>query len=192
MNPEASSIVFLGGDFQGGSYVLRIRLKESAALSFGGFKRGKIISLLAGNYLYAGSAMSSKGATSLANRLVRHATRSGRKRPHIIQEEMLRRFNAIGLGDGNLTRKRHKNLHWNIDHLLDLPAAELTGACIIRTRERLEARLGRFIERDPHTIVFEKGFGANDGPGNTHLLRLASGDAWWPTLPERLSVEFGI
>ena len=106
---------------------------------------------------------------------------------------MLRRFNAIGLGDGNLTRKRHKNLHWNVDHLLDLlPPAELTGACIIRTRERLEARLGQFLERDPRTFVFEKGLGANDVPGNTHILRLTGGDAWWASLPERLSVEFGI
>ncbi len=192
VNPEASSTVFLVGDFQGGSYVLRIRLKENAALSFGGFKRGKIISLLAGEYLYAGSAMSKKGAASLANRLTRHATRSGRKRPHNIRDEMLRRFNAIGLGNGNLTRKRLKNLHWNVDHLLDLPAAELTGACIIRTRERLEARLGRFLERDPHTIVIEKGLGANDVPGNTHILRLSGGDAWWTSLPQRLSVYFGL
>ena len=189
VNSETSSLVFLGGDFQGGSYVLRIRLKENAALSFGGFKRGKTISLLAGEYLYAGSAMSKKGPASLANRLVRHATRSGGKRPHNIQEEMLRRFNAIGLGDGNLTRKRHKNLHWNIDHLLDLPAAELTGACIIRTRERLEARLGQFLERDPRTIVFEKGLGANDVPGNTHILRLSGGDAWWTSLPQRLGAD---
>ena len=192
VNPEASSTVFLGGDFQGGSYVLRIRLKENAALSFGGFKRGKIIGLPAGEYVYVGSAMSKKGAASLANRLVRHATRTGGKRPHNIRDEMLRRFNAIGLGDGNLTRKRLKNLHWNIDYLLDLPAAELTGACIIRTRERLEARLGQFLERDPRTFVFEKGLGANDVPGNTHILRLSAGDAWWTSLPQRLSVYFGL
>ncbi len=192
VNPEASSIVFLGGDFQGGSYVLRIRLKESAALSFGGFKRGKIITLPAGEYVYVGSAMSQKGPASLANRLVRHATRTGRRRPHNIRDEMLRRFNAIGLGDGNLTRKRLKNLHWNVDHLLDLPAAELTGACIIRTRERLEARIGKFLERDPRTIVFEKGLGANDVPGNTHILRLSAGDAWWTSLPERLEAHFDI
>ena len=192
MNSETSSLVFLGGDFQGGSYVLRIRLEENVALSFGGFKRGKEVPLTAGEYVYIGSAMSGKGAASLARRLVRHATRSGRKRPHNIREEMLLRFNAMGLGNGNLTPIQEKRLRWNVDHLLDLSTAELTGACIIRTGERLEARLGQFLERDPRTFVFEEGLGANDVPGNTHILRLAGGDAWWTSLPQRLSVYFGL
>ena len=171
---------------------MRIRLEGKAALSFGGFKRGKTIELPAGEYVYVGSATSKKGAASLANRLVRHATRSGRKEPHGIRGEMLRRFNAIGLGNANLKPTGQKNLHWNIDHLLDLPVAELTGACILRTPEYLEGCLGEFLERDPQTIVVEKGLGANDVPGNTHLLRLAAGDAWWATLPERLRARFGI
>lgn len=190
VNPKASSLVFLGGESQGGSYILRIRLAETAALAFGGFKRGKILELPAGEYVYVGSAMSQNGSASLANRLVRHATRSRGKRPHRIRVEMLRRFKAIGRGNGDLNPARKKNLHWNIDYLLDLPVAELTGACILRTPEYLEERLGQFLKRDPHTIVVEKGLGANDVPGNTHLLRLSAGDAWWATLPERLSVKF--
>ena len=87
MNPDASSLVFLGDDSRGGSYVLRICLAEDAALPFGGFKRGKTIALPSGEYVYAGSAMSMKGAASLANRLIRHATRSGGKRPHGIRAE---------------------------------------------------------------------------------------------------------
>ena len=170
---------------------MRIRLAEHTALQFGGFKRGKTIELPAGAYVYVGSAMSQKGAASLANRLVRHATRSRRKRPHRIRVEMLRRFKAISLGNGDLKPARIKNLHWNVDHLLDLPVAELTGACILRTPECLEARLGQFLECDPHTIVVERGLGANDVPGNTHLLGLAAGDAWWAMLPERISDEFG-
>ena len=191
MSPEESPIVVLGGDSQGGTYILRIHLTETAALQFGGFKRGKTIELTAGEYVYVGSATSKNGAASLANRLVRHATRSRRKRPHSIRVEMLRRFKAIGLGNRDLKPAREKNLHWNVDHLLDLPVAELTGACILRTPECLEARLGQFLECDPHTIVVEKGLGANDVPGNTHLLGLAAGDAWWAMLPERLSDEFG-
>ena len=171
---------------------MRIRLAEPTPLSFGGFKRGKIISLPAGEYVYVGSATSKKGAASLANRLVRHATRSGRKEPHGIRCELLRRLNHIGLGNENLKPATQKNLHWNIDYLLDLPAAELTGACILRTPEYLEERLGKFLERDPQTIVVEKGLGANDVPGNTHLLRLAAGEAWWTSLPERLRGHFGI
>lgn len=191
MDREVPSLVVLGGESLGGSYILRIRLAEHTALQFGGFKRGKTIELPAGAYVYVGSATSKNGAASLANRLVRHATRSRRKRPHRIRVEMLRRFKAIGLGNGDLKPARKKNLHWNVDHLLDLPVAELTGACILRTPECLEARLGQFLECDPHTIVVEKGLGANDVPGNTHLLGLAAGDAWWAMLPERLSDEFG-
>ena len=192
MNPEIPSLVFLGGDSQCGSYVLRIRLAEDAALPFGGFKRGKTIALPSGEYVYAGSAMSKKGAASLANRLIRHATRSGRKRPHGIRAEMLQRFHNVGLSNGNLAPPAAKKIHWNVDHLLDLPAVDLDGACIIRTPNHLEDRLGRFLERDSHTIVFEKGLGANDAPGNTHLLRLAAGDAWWASLPARLRAEIDI
>lgn len=192
VNPKSSSLVFLGGDSQGGSYILRIRLAEHTELQFGGFKRGKILELPAGEYVYVGSAMAKRGAASLANRLVRHATRSGRNEPHGIRAEMLRRFKSIGLGNGNLKPAGQKNLHWNIDHLLDVPAAELTGACVIRTPECLEKRLGQFLERDPHTFAVEKGLGANDVPGNTHLLGLAAGDVWWSTLAGRLSVEFDI
>lgn len=192
MNREVSSLVVLGGETLGGSYILRIRLAEHTALQFGGFKRGKSIELPANEYIYVGSAMSKKGAASLANRLVRHATRSNRKEPHGIRAEMLRRFKAIGLGNGNLRLTGQKNLHWNVDHLLDLPVAELTGACILRTPEYLEERLGKFLDRDPHTFVVEKGLGANDVPGNTHLLGLAAGDAWWAALPERIGAKFGI
>ena len=190
--PAAPSLVFLGGDSKGGSYILRIRLAEHTELQFGGFKGGKTIELPAGEYVYVGSAMAKRGAASLANRLTRHATRSGGKRPHEIRSEMLRRFNAIGLGNGDLKPARQKNLHWNVDHLLDLPVAELTGACILQSPVHLEKRLGKFLERDPHTIVVEKGLGANDAPGNTHLLRLAAGDVWWSTLAGRLSVKFDI
>lgn len=192
MSPEIPSLVFLGDDSRGGSYVLRICLAEDAALPFGGFKRGRIIELPASEYVYVGSAMSKKGAASLANRLIRHATRSGRKRPHGIRTEMLQRFHAVGLSNGNLASPAAKKLHWNVDYLLDLPTADLTFACVIRTPNPLEERLGRFLERDPRTIVFEKGLGANDAPGNTHLLRLKAGDAWWASLPARLSAEIDV
>ena len=96
------------------------------------------------------------------------------------------------LSNGNLASPAAKKLHWNVDYLLDLPTADLTFACVIRTPNPLEERLGRFLERDSHTIVVEKGLGANDVPGNTHLLGLAAGDAWWSTLSGRLRVKFDI
>lgn len=82
---EIPSIHIIGDDSQAGTYILGIRLKENTTLQFGRFKKGKRISLPTSDYVYVGSALSEKGATSLARRLIRHATRSGDKPPHAIR-----------------------------------------------------------------------------------------------------------
>ena len=184
---EISSIAIIGDESHAGTYILRIRLKKDTALRFGRFKKGKLISLPAGEYAYVGSALSEKGATTLARRLVRHATRSGDQRPHPIRETMLRRFAEYGLGDENLLPRRGKTLHWNVDFFLDLPLAELVGISAIRSRERLEDRLAKRLEENPHTEVIERGLGANDVPGNTHLLRVSAAEEWWASLPDLLA-----
>ena len=181
------SSLIIGDESQAGTYILRIRLKKDTALRFGRFKRGKLIALPAGEYAYVGSALSEKGATMLARRLVRHATRSGDQNPHRIRETMLRQFAECGLGDGNLLPQRGKTLHWNVDFLLDLPSAELMGISAIRSRKRLEDRLAKQLEEDPHTGVIERGLGANDVPGNTHLLHVNATEAWWASLPTLLT-----
>jgi len=178
------SVIIIGDKSQAGTYVLRIRLREDTSLQFGRFKKGKLISLPAGEYAYVGSALSEKGATSLAKRLVRHATRSGEKRPHRIRKTMVEHFAECGLGDGNLLPKRGKTLFWNIDFLLDLEAAEIKGFSAIRSAERLEDRLAKKLEQDSHTQVVERGLGANDVPGNTHVLRVCADETWWRSLPE--------
>ena len=104
------NIRIIGDDSQAGTYVLRIRLKENTTLQFGRFKKGKLISLPIGDYIYVGSALSEKGATSLARRLIRHATRSGDKPPHVIREKMMNQFAECGLGNGNLLPRQGKNL----------------------------------------------------------------------------------
>ena len=180
---EISNIAIIGDESQAGTYILRIRLKERAALRFGRFKKGKLISTPAGEYVYVGSALAEKGATTLARRLIRHATRSGDQPPHRIRETMLRRFAECGLGDGNLLPRRGKTLHWNVDFLLDLPSVELVGISAIRSRKRLEDKLAKRLEEDPHTGVIERGLGANDVPGNTHLLHVRATEAWWAALP---------
>ena len=181
---EIPSIAITGDESHAGTYILRIRLKEDTALRFGRFKKGKLISTPAGEYAYVGSALSEKGATTLARRLVRHATRSGDQRPHPIRETMLHQFAEYGLGDRNLLPRRGKTLHWNVDFLLDLPSAELVGISAIRSRQRLEDRLAKRLEEDPHTGVIERGLGANDVPGNTHLLRVSAAETWWASLPD--------
>ena len=184
---EIPSILIIGDNSQAGTYILRIRLKEDTTLRFGRFKKGKLISLPAGEYAYVGSALAEKGATTLARRLIRHATRSGDQPTHPIREAMLSRFAECDLGDGNLLPRQGKTLHWNVDFLLDLPSAELVGISAIRSRERLEGRLARELEEDPHTGIIERGLGANDVPGNTHLLHVCAAERWWASLPDLLA-----
>ena len=180
------SIAIIGDESHAGTYILRIHLKKDTTLRFGRFKKGKLISTPAGEYAYVGSALSEKGATTLARRLVRHATRSGDQHPHPIRETMLHRFAECGLGHANLLPRRGKTLHWNVDFLLNLPAAELVGISAIRSRKRLEDRLAKQLEEDPHTGIIERGLGANDVPGNTHLLHVNATEAWWESLPNLL------
>ena len=184
---EIPSIAIIGDESHAGTYILRIHLEKDTILRFGRFKKGKLISLPAGEYAYIGSALSEKGATTLARRLVRHATRSGDQQPHRIRKTMLCRFAECGLGDENLLPRRGKTLHWNVDFLLDLSAAELVGISAIRSRQRLEDRLAKQLEEDPHTGVIERGLGANDVPGNTHVLHVRAPDAWWASLPNLLT-----
>lgn len=172
------NILIIGDDSQAGTYVLRIRLKEDTALRFGRFKQGKRMSLPAGDYAYVGSALAQKGATSLARRLIRHATRSGDKPPHAIRQEMMNRFVECGLGPCNLLPKYRKTLHWHIDFLLDLQSAEIVSLIAIRSPERLENRIAKRLARDPQTQIIEPGLGANDAPGDTHLLRLQTSNTW--------------
>lgn len=183
---ETPSIIIIGDASQAGTYILRIHLKENTTLKFGRFKKRKLISLPAGDYTYVGSALSEKGATSLARRLIRHATRSNQKPPHPIREKMRNRFIECGLGPRDLLPKHGKTLHWNVDYLLDLQSAELVNIFAIRSAERLENRLAKRLEQDPHTEIIERGLGANDAPGNTHLLHVRGNEMWWVSLTDKL------
>ena len=166
-----------------GTYVLWIHVRADRTLAFGRFKGGKLIAVPAGNYVYVGSAMGTQGASSLARRLVRHATRSGEKPPHAIRGPLLARFAAAGLGTGNLLPKTPKTLFWNVDFLLDESAVEIEGVIAIRSAGRLESRIAHLLDADSATAVIEAGLGANDSPGSTHLLRVNVGEWWWNDLP---------
>jgi len=182
----SSSLVFVGDQSLGGTYVLRIRVRNGFTIAFGRFKKGKAIHLEAGDYLYVGSALALKGATCLARRLVRHATRTGAQPPHPIRAAMQTEFKRLGLGCDDLLPKNGKTLRWNVDHLLDQPDAELVAVIAIRSPLRLEGELGKLLASDPATVIFEPGLGANDIKGSTHLLRVEGGNEWWQRLPGRL------
>ena len=184
------NIRIIGDDSQAGTYILRIHLKENTILQFGRFKKGKLISLPAGDYTYVGSALSEKGATSLARRLIRHATRSSNKPPHAIREKMMNQFAECGLGNGNLLPRQGKTLHWNVDFLLDLQSAEIVNIIAIRSTKRLEWTIAGLLERDADTQIIEKGLGANDAPRNTHLLRVNADETWWTSLIDNIQKNF--
>ena len=184
------SILIIGDSSQAGTYILRIRLNMATDLQFGRFKKGKLISLPVGDYTYVGSALSEKGATSLARRLVRHATRSGDKPPHTIREEMVRQFRICGLGPPDPLPKSGKKLFWNIDFMLDLEIAEIVNIIAIRSRERLESTIAQFLEHNAETQIIEKGLGANDSPRNTHVLHVNVDDMWWLSIADNIQKNY--
>ena len=189
MGVDIPSICIIGNTTQAGTYILRIRLTADTALQFGGFKKGQLIPLRRGDYLYVGSALAEKGPSSLARRLIRHGTRSGHRPPHRIRKKMTDAFTRHGLGRRDLLPKRQKTLHWNVDYLLDLPSAEIVNIFAIRATERLEHRFAAELESSPHTHIIERGLGANDTKGATHLLYFSGDDADWLSTVSALSRE---
>lgn len=183
-------IIVIGENTQAGTYILRILLQRDINLKFGRFKKGKIIHLPDGVYTYVGSALSEKGATSLARRLVRHATRTGEKPAHIIRDVMLCRFHEIGLGPPDPLPKNGKKLFWNIDHLLDLDIVEINNVIAIRSTKKLEKNIAEYLENDPETQIIEKSLGANDSPKNTHVLHVPDHEQWWLTLSNNLKKKY--
>jgi Uri superfamily endonuclease len=183
----SSPIIVIGNTVPCGTYLLRMHLSKNVELSFGRFKNAKLISLIVGDYIYIGSAMAQKGATSLAHRLIRHSTRTDNQPPHSIRADLITTLQSLNLLSEKYTPPTSKKLFWNIDHFLDYPAVSLQQIFMIRFAIPLETTLAEMLENDPHTIIFEKGLGANDSRGHTHLLRIESDERWWGNLPQRLS-----
>ncbi len=169
-------LILLGEDLPCGAYVLRIHVEKALHIRFGRFKGGKVVGVSAGEYAYVGSAIGRKGSTTLAARLIRHATRSDGSLPHSIRKEIIRQL-------GGKTPKA-KTLFWNIDYLLDEQAATIVQVYVLRSMKHLEVAVAQTMMQD--AVVFESGLGANDAPGQTHLLRIEYGDVWWDSLRERL------
>ncbi|MGD2027386.1 MAG: GIY-YIG nuclease family protein [Anaerolineales bacterium] len=178
--PIYNDIQIFGDQLPGGVYVITIALSSDQSISFGRFKHGRQFHLPAGSYLYVGSALGQTGASSLGWRLARHATRTGELPPHRVRTALIEALNAAGL---EVRAPRQKKLHWHIDHLLDLPEAEIQGVIAIRTRGLLEAFIAQELARDAATSVIAAGLGASDHRNSTHLLYVETGQKWWDNLP---------
>lgn len=181
------TLTFLGNESQAGTYVLRINVERAVRMSFGRFKGGQEFDVPAGDHLYVGSALAMVGAACLAHRLLRHASRlCGQHHP--IRGLMLSKFACVGLGRGLRLNEITKGaLHWNIDWLLELDFAHLVGAYVIRHPFRIEAEVGRLVQSLSGAVIYAPGAGANDIPGNTHLVHIERGKLRWPEFPGMLT-----
>ena len=60
---SSDGMTFIGHNLPCGIYVLRIRVTTDLDLAFGRFKKGKVIHIPKGYYLYIGSAMGKNGCS---------------------------------------------------------------------------------------------------------------------------------
>ena len=164
-------ITFWGNGSQTGAYVLWLRAREDMRIAFGRFQGGRAIAVPVGRYAYVGSAMG-RGASALAGRLLRHATRTGDKPPHPIRKTMEVAFAAEGLGSPLIRPLAQKRLRWHIDYLLDEMKVAIEAVWVVRVAARVESELARGLAAAPGVVPLAPGLGASDAPGATHLLRL--------------------
>ena len=167
-----------GGSVITGCYLLRLQANKSLSVQFGRFNSGQPISVPASTYLYIGSAMGKKGASTLAQRLLRHATRQNGN-PQSIRPLLLARLCAAGLGTNCSQVPSQKTLFWHIDYLLEETAVDLTHIIIHRTTTSIENQLARLLANDPQTRPLANGLGASDDRGQSHLLHVPESLTWW-------------
>ena len=156
-------VVLLGPDLSSGVYVLWIEVRATCDVCFGRFAGGRPMTLPPSPYLYVGSAMGTRGASTLARRLLRHATR-GDGSPHSVRPALCAAWSQLPPGQ--------KRLRWHVDYLLDLAAAELTGVVAVRTVAPREAKLADMLAQQAWIEPVAPGLGASDHWGSSHLLRV--------------------
>lgn len=174
------NVILSGSGDMGGAYVLRLMVRRNLRVRFGRFQKGRAIGVPAGVYVYVGSAMGSEQA--LGRRVVRHATRRGKRRPHDIRDEMIGVFGSEALPKGE------KRLRWHIDFLLDRYAVDLTHVVAVRAERRLEGVFAEMFMADVSTGIIVAGLGAADVPGHTHLLRASEAMGRWCDWVGRLKI----
>ncbi len=181
MEDVAQSVICCGPAAPGGIYLLRIHVCEPLAVAFGRFQGGRSVKMPVGQYLYVGSALGRRGATTLGQRLLRHATRSNNQQPHAIRTAVAAAFEVP------LPNHLLKRCFWHIDYLLDRPEVALVQIFALHTAQSLERKVAQQLVADPHTFLIVPGLGARDDPGGTHLLGVNAPEDWWTALPDLLS-----
>ena len=170
-----------------GSYILVICLSKPQHIAFGRFQKGKPVLMQAGAYLYTGSAMGNrKGTDPLARRLLRHATRSGKKPPHRIRKSMIGLFKQEHPERQVLSPPREKKLKWHIDFLLDNRYSRITHIFVIHSCRRLESRISQHIASLNSISIPAKRLGASDMRHETHLVFMNSPDECMAAIEKHL------
>lgn len=182
LSDSAPSLLFLGEEGPAGIYLLRFHVTRPLQLSLGRLRAGELVPFDAGPYLYTGSALAVRGGSSLARRLLRHATRTTGA-AHPLQRHLTTVFPGLLPPQG-------KRLHWHIDYLLDEPSVVLTGALLMRTSRALEGALAAWLIHRPFTTIPAAGAGASDAPGKTHILGVSAYGGWWADLCRALTYRF--
>lgn len=179
-----------GSQAQGGTYLLRLTTPASLTVQFGRFQNGRSLPIAPGDYLYVGSALAARGSTSLARRLLRHASRTDPAAPHALRARMLQVFPEIGLGPTPLRPPAGKKLCWHVDYLLEETAVSLQSVYFMRQFTAglgLETAVAHFLLTLPLVAPLAVGLGSSDDPGGTHLLRIEADADWWFDFPGRLN-----
>lgn len=180
---QTDPIIFLNQPYAGGVYLLHVSIFTPITITFGRFQGGRPIPIAPGDYLYIGSALGQRGATTLAGRLLRHTSRSGSLPPHAIQMPLAAQLQKAGLYTDNKHKvSPAKRCFWHIDYLVDHLAAEITQIIALRTPHRLEAQIARSMASDPAVAPVAPGLGASDDPHATHLLHVPTAATWWQQL----------
>jgi Uri superfamily endonuclease len=181
MQYAAQPLIFCGPTMPGGLYLLRMAVPTTLAISMGRFQGGRPLIFPASEYLYIGSALGQRGASTLAQRLLRHTARSNGQPAHAIRGAVAA---AFGL---QLDKTSPKRCFWHVDYLLDCPAVALVQIFALYTSHSSEHLLAQHLAADTQTFLVAHGLGACDDPGSTHLLGVTANEEWWATLPNVLS-----
>ncbi|MEI8033200.1 MAG: DUF123 domain-containing protein [Chlorobiaceae bacterium] len=169
-----TKFTIFGNKYRMGSYIILIRVKAPALLAFGKFRKGELLTIPEGSYLYIGSALGSRQNSSpLSGRVLRHATRSGGGTPHKIREALLRLLKSEGMARETTAAPSSKKVRWHIDYLLDLPQAEISHILLIRSPIRLEGQLSALLESSDGTSLLAPRLGAQDSKNSTHILKIS-------------------
>lgn len=182
--PAGRRLAVIGGRHPHGTYVLRVRVTQPLDLYLRTRCGWETVHFPVGDVCYVGS-----GHGGLANRVVRHATRTATQPPHPILAHILTTFRRVGLGNADPTPQGGKHIgRWVADKVLDQGTTDLVAVFAVRWHRKLEKAVGEMMAVDPAVQVIAPGLGGSDYQYKlTLLLRTVGGDKWWDALPARLA-----